>query len=87
MSTKNIEPIKHSDCHKVLPLIYDDSLSYYEILCKLVNKMNEIIAFLSGTITGTIKEYLNEQFNELMINAIYDSETETIIFSNGIREV
>lgn len=30
-------------CQKVLPLVYDDSLSYYEVLCKTVNKLNEII--------------------------------------------
>lgn len=30
-------------CHTVLPLVYDDSLSYYELLCKVVNKVNEII--------------------------------------------
>lgn len=30
-------------CQKVLPLVYDDSLSYYEVLCKLANKINEII--------------------------------------------
>lgn len=29
--------------HKVLPLVYDDSLSYYEILLKLFGKINEII--------------------------------------------
>lgn len=30
-------------CYKVLPLVYDDSLSYYELLCKVVSKINEII--------------------------------------------
>ena len=30
-------------CHKVLPLVYDDSLSYYEFLCKVMKKLNEII--------------------------------------------
>ena len=30
-------------CNKVLPLVYDDSLSYYEVLCKVVAKINEII--------------------------------------------
>ena len=30
--------------YKVLPLVYDDSLSYYEVLCKVVDKCNEIIA-------------------------------------------
>jgi len=30
-------------CYKVLPLVYDDSLSYYELLCKVVSKLNEVI--------------------------------------------
>ena len=30
-------------CYKVLPLVYDDSLSYYELLCKVVSKLNELI--------------------------------------------
>lgn len=29
---------------KILPLVYDESLSYYEVLCKVVEKINEIIA-------------------------------------------
>lgn len=29
-------------CQKVLPLVYDDSLSYYELLCKVVHKLNEL---------------------------------------------
>lgn len=27
-------------CQKVLPLVYDESLSYYEVLCKLTEYMN-----------------------------------------------
>lgn len=30
-------------CFKVLPLVYDDSLSYYEILCKVVDYINKLI--------------------------------------------
>ena len=30
-------------CQKVLPLVYDESLSYYEQVCKLVAKVNEVI--------------------------------------------
>lgn len=30
-------------CQKVLPLVYDDSLSYYEVLCKLVDYINTMI--------------------------------------------
>ena len=31
-------------CQKVLPLVYDDSLSYYEVLCKIRDYINDIIA-------------------------------------------
>lgn len=31
-------------CYKVLPLVYDDSLSYYETLCKVVKYINDLIA-------------------------------------------
>ena len=30
-------------CQKVLPLVYDNSLSYYEVLCKVAAKLNELI--------------------------------------------
>lgn len=30
-------------CFKVLPLVYDESLSYYEILCKVVDYINKLI--------------------------------------------
>lgn len=36
-------------CFKVLPLVYDDSLSYYEVLCKVVEKLNEVIDQYSAT--------------------------------------
>lgn len=40
---KNLEHFKFW-CQKVIPLIYDDSLSYYEVLCKVVKYINELIA-------------------------------------------
>lgn len=38
-------PLKHFRfwCQKVLPLVYDDSLSYYEVLCKVVTYINNLI--------------------------------------------
>ena len=38
-----IEPIRNWWCHKVLPLVYTDALSYYEMLGKFVGKLNEVI--------------------------------------------
>lgn len=41
-------------CFKVLPLVYDDSLSYYEVLCKVVAKLNEMIDSMSE-LNDTVK--------------------------------
>lgn len=30
-------------CQNVLPVVYDDSLSYYEVLCKVVDYINHLI--------------------------------------------
>ena len=37
-------------CHKVLPLVYDNSLSYYEVLCKVVDYVNNLIEVDRGII-------------------------------------
>lgn len=42
MVTNMLETFKFW-CFKVLPLVYDDSLSYYEILCKVVDYINKLI--------------------------------------------
>lgn len=47
-------------CQKVLPLVYDDSLSYYELLCKIINYINNLI----DDITSISKE-ITEIYNEL----------------------
>lgn len=36
-------------CQKILPAVYDDSLSYYELLCRVVDKLNEVINLVQGS--------------------------------------
>ena len=47
MIYSNIEPSQVQPfrfwCQKILPAVYDDSLSYYELLCKVIDKLNEMI--------------------------------------------
>lgn len=53
----------HFWVQKVLPLVYDDSLSYYELLAKVVKKLNEVINVtndLSKTITQDVTNIMNE---------------------------
>lgn len=46
--------------YKVLPLVYDDSLSYYECLLKLQAKVNELIAYAESLDTNA-QQYTDAQ--------------------------
>ena len=56
------EPIKFW-CFKVLPLVYDDSLSYLEVLCKMKDKLNEMIEEL-GEFNVHLKE-MQDAINQI----------------------
>lgn len=63
---------------KILPLLYDDTISYEELLYSITNKMNEIIGFANNELTQKLVDYIDQRFNEMFINAAYNPETETI---------
>lgn len=70
---------------KILPVSYDYSLSYYEQLCKLTDKMNELVEFINNNFSEQIQNYLDKKFDDLIINAIYDEATETIVLEKGTK--
>lgn len=53
-------------CQKVLPAVYDDSLSYYELLCKVLEKLNEVIAQSNeqSTVINILAENLQNLIDE-----------------------
>lgn len=87
MLNSNLRPICFN-AQKVLPLVFDESLSYYEQLCKLTACMNKMIDVLNNTIDDTIKEFIDERFDAIMLNTIYDSESETLtLYLDKLKEV
>lgn len=74
-------------CNTILPLVFDNSLSFYECLAKVQYTVNQIIGLVNNDIDSTIEQYINSHFNELMINATYDAATETITLSNNTGDV
>lgn len=62
-----------------LPTSYLASLSYEQQLIYLCRKMDEIITFCNNVLTKEVTDYINEKFNDLMLNAMYDSENETLV--------
>lgn len=63
---------------KVIPLAFDESLSYYEQICRINKKINELISIFNEDLTKELKEYIDLRFNDIVMNAMYDAETETL---------
>lgn len=62
------------NCTPVLPTAYSDSLSYYEEICKLSQRMGVV----EQSIADNMKTMLDAYFNSIIVDAIYDAPTETI---------
>lgn len=41
-------------CNKVIPLVYDEALSYYEVLCKVAHKINELVESTNTLFSTTV---------------------------------
>lgn len=72
-------------CQKVLPLVYDDSLSYYELLCKVVNYLNSAIGdinTLAGDVSALntsyqqLEDYVNSYFESLDVSAAINAKLD-----------
>lgn len=58
----NIEKLNINYINKVIPTVYDDSLSYYEVLSKILYKLNQVIENVGDT---NIKEEIDEVKNKI----------------------
>lgn len=69
-------------CHKILPLVYDDSLSYYEVLCKTSAKLNEVITSTNGLLAAwdTYKNDIDKAFGDYTagLDKKFDALTDKI---------
>lgn len=59
-----IEKLNIHYINKVMPTVYDDSLSYYEVLSKILYKLNEVIENVGDT---NLKEEIDEVKNKIPI--------------------
>ena len=87
---KTLTPFRYW-CQKVLPLVYDDSLSYYELLCKVVdylNKTMEDVETLHGDVTNLhtayeeLQGYVNNYFSTLDVQEEINNKLDEMA-SNG----
>mgnify|MGYP000508852168 FL=1 len=87
---KTLQPFRYW-CQKVLPLVYDDSLSYYELLCKVVdylNKTMEDVETLHDDVTNLhtayeqLQNYVNTYFSTLDVQHEINNKLD-VMATNG----
>lgn len=83
-------------CQKVLPLVYDDSLSYYELLCKLMKYLNEMINNQNNMYQDIsdlhdafeqLQEYVNNYFSDLNIQEEVNNIIEQLLNDGKLNEL
>lgn len=84
---KDLKPFRYW-CQKVLPLVYDDSLSYYELLCKVVdylNKTMEDVEVLHEDVTTVteafqeLKNFVDNYFDNLDVQQEIDNKLDQMV--------
>ena len=83
-------------CQKVLPLVYDDSLSYYELLCKVVEYLNNVITDVNSVISGvedleeqfeTLKKYVDTYFDNLDVQEEINNKLDEMAQDGSLSDI
>lgn len=83
-------------CQTVLPLVYDDSLSYYELLNKVVVYLNNVISDVGNMETNVdrlltaytqLQNYVNEYFNNLDVQDEIDNKLDEMVVDGTFDEI
>ena len=83
-------------CQKVLPLVYDDSLSYYEVLCKLMKHISDMLDELDkmgNDITNLqalyveLKNYVDHYFDSADFTELVDARLDQMVEDGTFDEI
>lgn len=88
MATINIKPLTPAGVCNINPFIENnlDSLTQYQLLMKFSEKLNELISVFNDKVDTNIKDYIDKRFNDIMMTAVYDEDSETITLSIDRKE-
>lgn len=69
------------ECLNDFPFITEtfDQITLYQILEKMNKKINEVVIFANDILEKELNEYINQKFNDMIINTMYEPETETLV--------
>lgn len=83
-------------CQQVLPLVFDDSISYYELLNKVVAYLNNTIADVSAVETNVdnlkqayiqLQNYVNSYFDTLDVSAEINNKLDEMAISGELSDL
>ena len=83
-------------CQKVLPLVYDDSLSYYELLCKVVDYLNKTMEDVDTLHTDVenlhtayeqLQEFVNDYFDNLDVQQEINDKLDAMAQDGSLSEL
>lgn len=63
------------------PFLEDDfdATTDYKLFSQMVAHVRNLEMFIKDELDGAIRKYIDEEFNNIMLDAMYDSDTETLI--------
>lgn len=79
-----LDYLRFGRINKILPATYDDSLSYYEMNCKLIAKLNELISAYNDNFSEMVKDEIINNLNKIMLELMYDEDEERITFFSDL---
>lgn len=83
-------------CQKVLPLVYDDSLSYYELLCKVIDYLNKTMEDVNLAVEDvgklhdaydSLQTYVNTYFENLDVQEEINNKLDEMVEDGTIRNI
>lgn len=96
-----VEPLRIF-CQTVLPAVYDDSLSYYEVLCKVVNELNGNVGLFNmlverinmnteeiNKLKDLFEKFIDSGFDDYYKDQVekWINENLTYIFTHVVKQV
>lgn len=67
--------------HFVLPEVYGDSLSYYEILKNLIDNLNKLTNFVNSKLDENTRQLINKYLMNVFSELLYNEEGENLTFN------
>lgn len=83
-------------CQKILPAVYDDSLSYYELLCKVVDYLNRIMEDDNNVIDLVnqceadfieLKSYVDNYFDNLDVQEEINNKLDMMALDGSLMDL